>query len=66
MQLSNEVVRALFEDFYMKSMKPNLQLLSKEIGVGYFYLIKWRKGKDIAEESLRKIFNFIQKKEQSA
>jgi hypothetical protein len=66
MKINNDIVRALFNDYYMKNMKPNLQMLAKEIGVGYFYLIKWRKGKDIAEESLMKIITYIQKKQQSA
>jgi len=60
--MNNDDVRQLFEDYYIKALKPNLRLVADQMGINYWYLIKWRNRHRQAPDSILKmIVSYIKK-----
>jgi hypothetical protein len=53
--MDNNEVRQLFEDYYIRAMKPNLRLVADKMGINYWYLIKWRNRHRHAPASILKM-----------
>jgi hypothetical protein len=60
--MNNDDVRQLFEDYYIKALRPSLRLVADKMGINYWYLIKWRNRHRHAPDSiLSMIVDYIEK-----
>lgn len=57
----NDEVREMLEEWRADNFNPNYNTVAKVIPITYTYLMDWKNGtKDMGQESLSKIVNFIE------
>lgn len=58
---NNDTIRRIFLEYYEKNYHPNLGMIGNEIGLSRVSLQQFKNGKNLSDDSLKKIKKFLDK-----